>query len=95
MTVENKIQMINNYVDSFLFRHGFTSLGKVSLDCKFWLTNINPHNATNYFEVISEKEAKQVSKTFLVNSFKEDIFKDYLFDETKPLYLVLDIKLPS
>lgn len=94
MSIE-KTQLINDYVESFLLRHGFTSWGKVSLNCKFRLTNINLNNSNNYFKVSTEKEAKVIAKVFLINSFNEDIFKDYLFDETKPLYLVLDIKLPE
>lgn len=93
MTIENKIQSINDYVESFLFRHGFTSFGKVSLDCKFWLTNINLEGYSNYFGVSSEKEAKEIVKVFLTSSFNDNIFKEYIFDENKPLYLALDIKL--
>lgn len=95
MPTENKIQAINDYVESFLFRHGFTPFGKVSLDCKFWLTNIKSDNYSNYFEVSQEKEAKEIVKVFLTSSFNDDIFKDYVIDENKPLYLALDVKLPE
>ena len=95
MSTENKIQLINDYVESFLFRHGFTPFGKISLNCKFWLTNVNLDNYSNYFEVSSEKEAKEIVKVFLTSSFNDDIFKDYVFDKNKPLYLALDVKLPE
>lgn len=94
MSTENKIQSINDYVESFLFRHGFTQFGKVSLNCKFWLTNVKLDDYSNYFEVSSEKEAKEIVRVFLTSSFNENIFKDYIFDEDKSLYLALDIKLP-
>ena len=93
MSVKDKIQAVNSYVESFLFRHGFTTFGKISLSCKFWLTNISS-KADNYFIVTSENEAKEIVKVFLTNSYNEDVFKDFIFNESKPLYLALEVKLP-
>ncbi|WP_026976625.1 hypothetical protein [Flavobacterium tegetincola] len=93
MNTQEKIEKVNKYVENFLFRKGFSLLGKVSLNCKFWITNIT-NESDNYFKVDSEKEAKEIVKVFLTNSYTEDVFKDFIFSESKPLYLALDIQLP-
>ncbi len=95
MSLEDKIQSVNNYVEKFLFRHGFTLYGTISLSCNFRLTNINTHNADNFFEVSSEEEAKEIAKAFLINSFNDELFNKNLFNKDKPIYLVLDVKLPE
>lgn len=93
MTTEEKIKDINNYVQDFLNRFGLTSFGTINIRCSFKLTNYN-NNYSNYFQVDSEDEAKEILKEFITVPFNHDIFKSSIFDSSKPIYLSVDLELP-
>ena len=93
MTTKEKIKDINDFVQDFLFRFGFTAVGKVNIRCSFKLTNIN-NNYSNLFVVDSEEEAIEILKEFITVPFNDDIFKSSNFDNTKTIYLIVDLELP-
>jgi hypothetical protein len=93
MSTQATVQEINNYVQSYLQRFGLTTFGTININCSFRLVNYND-NFSNAFKVDSEIQAKQILKSFVALPFIEDIFKTSAFDESKDLYLLIDIQLP-
>ena len=61
MDTREKINEINLYVESFLKRFGFTSVGTVNIKASFKLSNYN-ENFSNAFQVDSEDEVKEILK---------------------------------
>lgn len=93
MSTQATIQLINDYVQNYLLRCGFTAFGNVNVNSSFRLSNYND-NFSNAFKVDSEIQAKHILKSFVALPFDEDIFNTSTFDETKDLYLLIDIQLP-
>lgn len=94
MDTKEKINEINLYVEKFLQRFGFTTLGTVNIKASFKLSNYN-ENFSNAFQVESEDEAKEILKEFITVPFIEDIFKSSMFDSSKDLFLYVDLQLPK
>jgi hypothetical protein len=93
MSTQITLQLINDYVENYLQRFGFTAFGNVTVNCSFRLSNYND-NFSNAFKVDSEIQAKQILESFIALPFIEDIFKTSTFDESKDLYLFIDIHFP-
>jgi hypothetical protein len=94
MTIQEKAQNIIDYINTTNFNIGLSVPWDTDINnYKFRLANIND-NYSNYFEVCSEEEAKEIAKLLIKDSFTEDIFNDYKFPNYRNLYLVVDIFRP-
>ena len=94
MTTQNKIQEINQYVESYFQRFGLTTSDTINIKASFKLSNYN-QDFSNAFQVDSESQAKEILKEFITVPFIDDIFKSSMFDESKDLFLYVDLQLPK
>ena len=94
MITKQKILSVEIYIETYLRRFGYTSLETTNFNISCDLSNQNDE-ADNVFKVDSEKEALVIAQKFVKEAAIEDIFKNSKFDETKQLFLWIQIQLTS
>jgi hypothetical protein len=92
VNTRDKVEKVKQYVKNHLQRGGLTSFGTFEAKVYFRLGNHN-QNFTNAFQVDSEEEAKEIVKEFTTSPV-DDIFKNPTFDESKDLFLYVEVHLP-
>ena len=94
MTTIQKTEKLKNYIINILLKHGFVAFGDVIFTLNFVLDN-EICEYMNCVRVINVNEAIQIRKSILEDDFVEYNFSEQKFNPNLPLYLRLDVILPT
>lgn len=85
-----KSSKVNQYIQDYLDNFGFVSVKGTNVPIRFLLSNTSD-NADNAFLVDSIEEATEIVKE-VTNSVNFE--REVNLDTDKPLYLLIDVRLP-